>query len=288
MRIAAPAKVNFGLAVLARRGDGYHELETVKAKISLADEVAVELNDSRHITIEVTFDDSLPAGSRAAPSNDHNICVRAAQAYFAAVTAPHGAHITLHKRIPSGAGLAGGSTDAAATLQALTALMQRDDNDGATMLRLAGSIGSDVPFLYSDYHIALARGRGERLRELPAPFPELHLVLVNPGFEISAAFAYEQLVGFSPRLKIADISERLAAGEDPRWPNALQPGVFRHHPELRGWQTALKNHGLRGALVSGSGPTVFGIANDSGHAAEVAEALRAAHPNLWVQTARTL
>lgn len=285
MRIAAPAKVNLGLAVLARRGDGYHELETVMAKISLVDDVTVELNDSEAITIAVTFDADLPPDSRAAPSDERNICVTAAQAYFAAAGARAGAHITVHKRIPSGAGLAGGSTDAAATLQALAAVMPRDDID---IVRLAATIGSDVPFLTSTYDIALARGRGERLRELPVTFPALHLVLVNPGFEIRAGFAYDQLVGFSPRLKLTDFSERLAAGEDPRWPNALQPGVFRHHPELRAWQNTLKEYGLRGALVSGSGPTVFGVANDAAHAEEVAKQLRAAHPNLWVQTARTL
>lgn len=285
MHIIAPAKVNLGLAVLARRGDGYHELETVKAKISLTDDVTVELNDSGAITIETAFDPDLPGGSRAVPSDERNICYKAADAYLSAAGERPGVHIAIHKRIPSGAGLAGGSTDAAATLQALSTLIPREDFD---VHRIALSVGSDVPFLYSDFTLALARGRGERLRQVPAPFPQLHLVLVNPGFEISAGFAYEQLVGFSPRLKVADFSERLAAGEDPRWPNALQPGVFRRHPELRGWQTTLKQHGLRGALVSGSGPTVFGIAEEAAHAEAVAQQLRAAHPDVWVQTAHTL
>lgn len=284
MHIAAPAKVNLGLAVLARRGDGYHELETVKAKISLTDDITVELNDSNTITVDTTFAVELPVGSRSVPNDERNICAKAAAAYIAAHGEPVGVHITIHKRIPSGAGLAGGSTDAAATLQALAALLPSNELD---VPRLAASIGSDVPFLYSNFDIALARGRGERLRAMPAPFPALDLVLVNPGFEISAAFAYEELVGFSPRLKVVDMSERLLAGEDPRWPNALQPGVFRRYPELRSWQTTLKNAGLRGALVSGSGPTVFGVADSAQHADQVAEQLRAAHPDLWVQTAHT-
>lgn len=282
--VHAPAKVNLGLAVIARRGDGYHELETIMAKLSLADELTVELTTNGRVTTETTYASELPAGSRHVPASASNICTQAAEQYLAAAGSTHGARITLHKRIPTGAGLAGGSADAAATIAALHQLL----NAPVDVPALAKRLGSDVPFSASAYPAALARGRGERLRELPAPLPTLPLVLVNPGFEISAQFAYEELVGFSPRLPVAAIIDALRAGEAPKWRNALQPGVFRHHPELRTWQRTLQDASLVSPLLSGSGPTMFGLATSMEHAKTVAETLRAAHPTVWVQTAHTI
>lgn len=282
--VQAPAKVNLGLAVIARRGDGYHELETIMAKLSLADDVQVTLTNDGQVTTTTTYDSELPAGSRKVPSSAENICTIAATAFLTAINSSHGANITLHKRIPSGAGLAGGSADAAATLLALHELLPGK----ADVHAIAAQLGSDVPFIASSHHAALARGRGERLRALPAPLRSFPLVLVNPGFEISAQFAYEHLVGFSPRLDVAGIVEALNNGETPRWRNALQAGIFRHHPNLRNWQRVLQEASLNGVMLSGSGPTLFGLAHNSEHASEVAQTLRATYPDLWVQVAHTL
>ncbi len=133
---------------------------------------------------------------------------------------------------------------------------------------------------------ALAKGRGERLSELEPP--RLDLVLVNPGFAVSASAAYTNLIGFTPRLKFERSLERLAAGEEPRWPNALQPGVLRLRPELRGVLAAMRGAGLLGVLMSGSGPTCFGVARGAEHAAEAAAAIRAAEPACWVLSTATL
>lgn len=285
MLLSAHAKVNLGLSVIARRGDGFHELESIMAKLSLADDVTVRLNDSGEITVTTTFSEDLPAGSTFDPDGVDNICATAAQAYLTEVSSTKGVDITLHKRIPSGAGLAGGSSDAGAALRALQTLIPSDTVD---VQLIGASIGSDVPFHVSEYPAALARGRGERLRDLPRPLPQLHLVLVNPGFEITAKFAYDHLLGFTPRLKTDDIITSLEAGISPRWPNALQPGIFKHFPELRALQRKMQDHELFGVLLSGSGPTLFGIAQDAEHAGTSAETLRAANPELWVQTAHTL
>ena len=282
--VLAPAKVNLGLAVIARRGDGYHELETIMAKLSLADDVTVELTANGEVYTETTFDPALPEGSRQVPASEANICSKAATEYLKQAGSSHGATIRLHKRIPTGAGLAGGSADAAATIRALHELLGADVHIHA----LAAQLGSDVPFITSDFPVALARGRGERLRALPGPIPQLHLVLINPGFEISAQFAYEALVGFSPRLDVAGTVEALNGGAAPKWRNALQPGIFRHHPALRTWQRTLQDATLLSPLLSGSGPTLFGLAHSADHAAEVAATLRAAHPELWVQAAHTI
>jgi 4-diphosphocytidyl-2-C-methyl-D-erythritol kinase len=122
----------------------------------------------------------------------------------------------------------------------------------------------------------------------PLEVPPLDLVLVNQGFAVSAAEGYANLVGFTPRLRFERALERLAGGEEPGWPNALQPGVLRLRPELRGVLTRLRESGLRGALMSGSGPTCFGVAQDAEHAASVAERLRAAEPTWWVRADTTL
>ncbi|MFO7546069.1 MAG: hypothetical protein R6W77_11325 [Trueperaceae bacterium] len=293
----AHAKLNLGLAVIARRGDGYHEIETLMARISLADEVRLRLTGTPGVEFEASYEDGAAGAVQAGmtlPSGSANLAVRAAESYLTALhpkaplhaNAPRstnvGVHVTLTKRIPIAAGLGGGSSDAAAVLRGLAMLLPGD----VDCARLARDLGSDVPFFLLDTPLAVARGRGERLTPLEAPVGRgrRRWVLVNPGFGVSAREAYEALVGFSPRLRVERVLGRMAAGDDPGWSNALQPGVLRLRPEVREVLAALRDAGLRGVAMSGSGPTCFGLARDEVAAEAAATALRAARPTWWTST----
>lgn len=290
----APGKVNLGLAVLTRRGDGYHELETLFARIDLADELTLALLPERPGEVVASVvpeadpaDPEWHARSLSAlPTGRENLAVRAASAYLAAWEErtgrpPPGVALTLVKRLPIAAGLGGGSSDAAAALRALERLVPA----GLDLVALALRLGSDVPFFASGAAAALARGRGERLS--PAALPRLDLVLAKPELTVSAAEAYAALVGFTGRLKHEEALAALARGEEPGWRNGLQAGVMRAHAEVRELLAELRSLGLRGVLMSGSGPTCFGVADGPEAAEEAAAALRARRPDLWVRTART-
>jgi 4-diphosphocytidyl-2-C-methyl-D-erythritol kinase len=128
-----------------------------------------------------------------------------------------------------------------------------------------------------DISAARARGRGEKLE--PVAIPLIHIVLVNPGLHISAKDAYNNLQNFSPRLKLESLLERLASHQEPGYLNALQPGVTLLYPEVREVLMALRQAGLRGVMLSGSGSTCFGLADSQEHAETVANNLRESHPN---------
>ena len=266
----AHAKVNLGLSVLARRGDGYHEIESLMARVSLADEVRVARRGSG-VAVAVE--------GAELPADDRNLAVRAARRYLEAAGAGEvGIAIELTKRIPIAAGLGGGSSDAAAVLRALKVLVPAD----LDLERLALELGSDVPFFVAGHAAALARGRGERLE--PVPLPRLALVLAYPGEAVSAAEAYGALQSFTPRPRLDALLEKLRSGAEPGFVNALQPGVVRAHPVVREVIKALRAEGLRGVSMSGSGSCGLGLAPDRAEAEDTAQRMRAAHP-LWTVVA---
>lgn len=296
VRLRAPAKVNLGLSVTTRRGDGFHEIETIMARLDLADEVEVRLvrvgdeagsgpaGDAPTVggRATMTVSGDLDA-SAALPTDDRNLVVKAAMGYWQRLepdrVRPLAVHVDLTKRIPIAAGLGGGSSDAAATLVALSRLLPAP----VDLHALALSLGSDVPFFLTPWRAALARGRGERLTEFEVP--GLDLVLATPPFGVSTAVAYSSLVGFTPRLRGDAIAAALAAGEEPGWRNALQPGVVRSHPEIRRVIAALTAAGLRGCIMSGSGSTCFGLAASRAEAEDLAQRLGAAQPTWRVLAA---
>lgn len=269
----AHAKVNLGLSVLARRGDGYHEIETLMARVALADEIRVELTGGGvHVSVE----------GADLPTDERNLATRAALRYLeAAAMDGVGVSVRLRKRIPLAAGLGGGSSDAAAVLRALQALVPA----GVDLERLGLALGSDVPFFLSGMAAALARGRGERLDAVT--LPPLALVLSYPGEPVSAAEAYAALQSFTPRLPLESLVEKLRSGSEPSFVNALQPGVVRAHPRVREVIRALRAEGLRGVAMSGSGSCCFAVAPDAAAAADAAARLTAAHPGWTVLATRT-
>ena len=268
----AYAKVNLGLNIVAKRGDGYHEIDTLMAKVSVFDTVRLEPDTS--ITVEVQ-------GADLGEQED-NLAFRAAKLYFEATKQDEGVRIGLEKRIPVAAGLGGGSSDAGAVLRGLSQLYPAE----VDLFEIAKALGSDVPFFVRDLSAARARGRGEKLEAVD--LPPLHMILLNPSVPVSAKFAYEHLQNFTPRLKLEDLLQNLQAGEEPGYVNALQPGVMLQEPYIREVITALRLEGLRGTMMSGSGSTCFGLAEDKAQAQEVEKKFRGMYPHWWVKAVHTL
>jgi 4-diphosphocytidyl-2-C-methyl-D-erythritol kinase len=251
--IEAHGKVNLGLAVIARRADGYHEIDTLFQTVSLADTVALRPSGVRGI--------SLRSEGGAVPVGDANLAWRAAAAVIERTGCP-GVSIALTKRIPVAAGLGGGSADAAAVLVGMNELFGL--GLGLRDLRAVGlGIGSDVPFLVRG-GTARATGRGERIEQLP-PLRGAWLVLVTPDRAISAASAYSGArIGLTRsrefiRLNRSAIQDGDVRGLAKRLRNDLEAGVVSSCPDVATIEQRLLELGALGAVMSGSGPTVVGV-----------------------------
>lgn len=267
LRLTCPAKVNLSLEVLGRRPDGYHELRSVMVPTSLADDLYLRLASEPGIRVTVEGAD-LPGGP-------DNLAHRAAALFIDAIgERARGIELRLVKRIPVGGGLGGGSSNAASTLLGLNRLLGAGLGEAA-LAALALRLGADVPFFLSG-RPALATGIGERLTPLP-PFPPLWMVLLNPGFAVSTAWVYHELDatagggdGLTPSDGQVTIDRFLegpaSAGRVLR--NDLERVTLRAYPVLRELKAELSACGAVGTLMSGSGPTVFGIFLDE-HAARL-------------------
>jgi 4-diphosphocytidyl-2-C-methyl-D-erythritol kinase len=272
-RFAAPAKVNFGLRILGKRPDGYHTIQTVLQMLNLCDWLTFRPNNRG--TIRLT------CRPPTLPTDEGNLIVRAARLLQQTFQVQHGADITLNKHIPIAAGLGGGSSNAATTLLVLNRAWQLHCGR-ATLHRLATQLGSDVPFFLGG-PTALAGGRGEILSPVPPP-PALTGVLVNPGFGVSAGWAYGQFCGPSPTtdLTMSNILEALRT-HDLRsladvLVNDLEPGVVTAYPAIRRAQEALRSMGALVTFMSGSGPTVGGLFSPTANLQAVVTALRKHSP----------
>ena len=267
-RVTAHGKINLGLRVLARERSGYHSIETVFARVALADRVTVHVGGSAQV---IDCDGPrVPASGFGPPVN--NLAFRAALAFRRAAGWPDGFRIRVEKHIPVGGGLGGGSADAGATLRALNALAPRPLAE-PELLRLAGTLGADVPFLTSTAPLALAWGRGERLLALSA-LPERSVVLVVPPFGVSTADAYGWLAASRdadmPVPALRSLHDLTSWDALSRWSvNDLEPVVAARHPRLSEIAGALRHAGARMARMSGSGSVVFGVFDAPPDAAEL-------------------
>ena len=245
MRLLAPAKINLGLRVLFRREDGYHEIYTVFQKVTLCD--VLELWPADELSLEVEGPVNVPLG-------EENLCLKAARALASIVGQVPPVRIRLYKEIPTGAGLGGGSSDAAAVLKGLNEFWGRPLSE-AELQEAARALGADVPFFVSPHNTALATGIGERLS--PWPTFDAWYVLVFPGFEVPTAWAYKNLRLTSPRKPPNYERAR------PLWlqglVNDFEPLVFAVYPVLKDIKALLQESGAVAALLTGSGATVYGI-----------------------------
>ncbi len=256
----APAKINLFLEVLGKRPDGYHEVETLM--------VTVDLHDTLRFTDDPTGRITLRCDDPTLPTGPDNLVVRAAERLREESRVTRGATIDLHKAIPAQAGLAGGSSDAAATLQALDRLWGlRTPPD--RLDALAGDIGSDVAF-FRHAPAAICRGRGEKVNAVRLPQAS-HIVLVCPAVGLSTAEVYQHLVVPDRPRSIRPTLEALASGDGAALGaslfNRLQTTAEQIRPELRQARDAMEALGpaLDGHLMSGSGSAYFGLAR--GHRA---------------------
>jgi 4-diphosphocytidyl-2-C-methyl-D-erythritol kinase len=251
--IEAQAKLNLRLCILAREASGYHQLESLFIRIELADTVRVSI-DTKTRTLECAGLDLPP---------EQNLAYRAAVAFLDATGWDTGFHVAIEKRIPSGAGLGGGSADAGAVLRALNALAPAPLSAPALMT-IALRLGADVPFLTADSTLAMAWGRGERLLALrPLPAREVLLALPPFGVNTAAAFGWHAEASEGQAL---EAPAPLSLDELDRWDavaklarNDLERVVFARHPEIAQCVASLGAAGARIARMSGSGSTAFGI-----------------------------
>ena len=272
-RYPSPAKINLGLRILGKRADGYHSIETILHALDLYDWLSFRRTEDEGIR--------LSCSNPVLPTDERNLVTRAAGALQRAGHVRQGVEIHLDKRIPLAAGLGGGSSNAATTLLALNRLWGLQW-DVTALHREAVQLGSDVPFFLGG-PAALARGRGEELVPLP-PGPPLRGVLVNPGFGVSAGWAYSQFDGRSHATgdSMARITAALARHELTALAaavvNDLEPGVARTHPVIGEMREALRAAGASVVFMSGSGPTLCGLFRDSAEAWRGASRLRERPP----------
>jgi 4-diphosphocytidyl-2-C-methyl-D-erythritol kinase len=277
MQVFAPAKINLSLKILGRRPDGFHDIETFIAPISLCDELKIDKNKAAE-GVEFRCDDS------SVPTGDENLVVRAAKAFFEAAKLKASVSIELKKKIPHGAGLGGGSSDAASTLLAMNKLFETNLPREA-LAELGETIGSDVPFFIFE-SAAMCRGRGElvtpeKLRE------KMSILLLKPEFGVATAWAYQR---WQDSREIPGISYALQEFNGHRFANDLERPVFEKFVFLAQMKTWLRNQPEVGvALMSGSGSTVFSVMRPNVDLDLVAKRAKdELDPRLWTFTAQTL
>jgi len=251
MEIKSFAKVNLYLEITGKRPDGYHELITVMCLIDLHDTLRIEFQ---------TPDTRLTCNHPDVPTDASNLVLKAAQAFFQATGRSDPISVSIDKNIPVGAGLGGGSSNAAAMLTALNDYYQQPLGREALM-RLAGGIGADVPFFIYG-RPAVATGIGERLTAFDH-LPEMPILLIYPGKPVSTAEVYQRLnFGLTKSKKInTQITFRHIRKKviPALLHNDLERPAFAINPEIAHSKTVLLAQGAAGALMSGSGSSVFGI-----------------------------
>ena len=277
MQVLAPAKINPSLKILSRREDGFHEIETLITPITLSDEMRIDRKKGRR-GIEFRCDDpSVPRGV-------DNLVVRAAKAFFAATRIQPAVSIGLKKKIPHGAGLGGGSSDAAATLLALNQLFETSLTR-EELAKLGSDIGSDVPFFIFE-SAATCRGRGELVT--PAQLPgQLSILLLKPDFVVATAWAYSR---WHDSREIPGVTYAAQEFAGQTFVNDLERPVFEKFvflAQLKMW--LLEQPEVGAALMSGSGSTIFAVLREGQDTEAIAERARSElDPEVWTCACETL
>lgn len=251
----ARAKVNLGLDVCRRLENGYHEVKMVMQTVDIYDELTFKKRKDRDIILSVDSDDSLGDIS-------NNLIFRAAKLMVEYFSIKEGIEIYLKKNIPVAAGMAGGSTDAAATMLAMNELFELGQTR-EQLMELAVRLGADIPFCIMG-GTALAEGIGEKLTKLPAP-PQAHILIAKPDIMVSTKDVYESFklenISIHPDIDgmIQALKDRSLDGITSRMDNVLESVTIMTNPIIADIKAKMKENGAENALMSGSGPTVFGI-----------------------------
>lgn len=277
--VHTPAKLNLFLEILAQRADGFHELETLMVSVDIYDTLSFTEEESAEIRLRcfnagtrqaaVSPADALPAGRE-------NIVVQAAELLRNSAGIERGVRIGLTKRIPSAAGLAGGSSNAAATLIALNRLWKLELSAGE-LFQLAAQLGSDVGFFLAATPAAICRGRGEEVEPLEMPF-SLHFVIAKPASGLSTAVVYRHCRPAVVPRHVNDLADALKRGRFGRAANqlhnALQPPAFDLNDDVKRLADAFSELSVLGHQMSGSGTAYFGMCNNRRQALRAAAELR--------------
>lgn len=263
MNVNAYAKINLGLHIVGKRQDGFHDIETVFHRINLFDEINIEKSD----------DISISCSDPSIPVDSNNLCWKAVELMRVESGLPHGARISIKKKIPVGAGLGGGSSDAAAVLKGLNTLWGLS-LETRTLRRMALQLGSDVPY-FLERTSAYAEGRGERLTAMELKLP-YWIVLVNPNIHVSTPWAYQRLS--EERNGIFPVRPHLIEELGPSpvaailtVKNDFEGTVFAEYPLIGKIKMQLNELGAELSLMSGSGSTMFGLFSDMVSALKAAE-----------------
>jgi 4-diphosphocytidyl-2-C-methyl-D-erythritol kinase len=280
--VFAPAKLNLSLRVLAREETGFHQIETLFCGLSLADEVQLSVG-TPGLRLEVVA----PPESAGPPPDlgrlHDNLAWRAAATFFRLAGRPQEATIRLIKRIPTGAGLGGGSSDAAAVLKALNTIHGQPLSP-EDLMRAGAQLGSDVPFFLAGCPLAWAWGRGGRLLPLP-PLSARPVLLAIPPVAVSTADAYAWLAAERSAHFVAPPAVLTAAIQswsdvDAMGHNDFEAIVFQRLPLLRDVRDALSGNGARLARMTGTGSVVFGVFDEVAVADSAAASLRGRFPDV--------
>lgn len=258
--LIAPAKINYLLDVIYKRPDGYHELRMIMQRINLCDEISISLVSTPGINVTCS--------SIGVPNGPDNIAWKAARMLLDIAETVIGVNIKIKKNIPVAAGLGGGSSDAASVLMGMNELLNLDLSE-QELMKIGRNLGADVPFFIFKKS-ALAEGIGEILTPLQN-MPKCWILLVNPGIHVSTAWVYSslQLTSRNELNKLPeffDTVEQIAAYMS----NDLEPVTISEFPVIADIKMQMLNLGAVGSMMSGSGPTVFGIFNNF----DIAEAAR--------------
>lgn len=286
-KFIAYAKINLALDVTGRLDNGYHLVKMIMENVSIYDELEIRCSDNAGI--RMTCDkEGLSCG-------DDNLVIKAAKAllteagYISDGVCDIGVDIKLNKNIPMAAGMAGGSTDAAAVLNGLNQMLDIGF-DKEKLCEIGVKLGADIPYciLGGSY---LAEGIGEKLTKISNP-PKAHLAIIKPGIDVSTKFVYEHIDNNSKDIIHPDVDGMLDAFEKSdlqgvcsRLGNVLRDVTVPAYPIVLELEEYLLNHGAMGALMSGSGPTVFALYEDEEKCSFAIESAKKDYPDMFIQKA---
>ena len=272
------AKINLTLDVLAKRDDGYHDIRTIMQTISIRDDIEIDVDTGKPWCIQ--------CDKEGIPTDERNLVWKAARVFFDELgNEPDGLEIRITKRIPSEAGLAGGSADAAAVLRALNR-WQNYPLSIAALAELGAKVGSDVPFCVL-CGTALAEGRGERLTPL-SPIPEMFYVVCKPDLSFSTPKLYAKLdeVAIAKRPDTTAMRAALQRGDmeaiGTNLCNVFEQAVIADYPELNYLKSIMMTYGAYGTIMTGSGSAVYGLFDSFEYAVVACTMLKENYPQVFI------
>lgn len=265
--LKAPAKVNYLLDVIRRRSDGYHDLRMVMQRIDLCDEISITLSDTPGISVQ--------CGKNGVPDGPGNIAWKAAKIMLERSGSNHGINISITKNIPVAAGLGGGSSDAASVLMGLNELLETGLSD-SELMELGVTLGADVPFFIFK-KTALAEGIGEKLQEMP-PMPSASVLLVNPGVHVSTGWVYKSLQLTNDK-ELTKLPNSYGTVKDicAIFENDLETVTIPAFPVIAEIKQLMIQNGAAGAMMSGSGSTVFALFENKDSAEQAQKNITTSH-----------